>query len=59
MHVFRTEKLAQFPINFFLVNFVSSFRLYIVADGMFGSRIPMAKANREQRDVDKKFLSYR
>ncbi|XP_049823043.1 uncharacterized protein LOC109597115 isoform X3 [Aethina tumida] len=34
------------------------FRLYIVADGLFGSRIPV-KSNRTKRDVGKKFLSYR
>ncbi|KAH1017908.1 hypothetical protein HUJ05_008498 [Dendroctonus ponderosae] len=26
---------------------------------MFGSRMPMARANRDRRDVNKKFLSYR
>ncbi|KAL1498139.1 hypothetical protein ABEB36_008987 [Hypothenemus hampei] len=35
------------------------FRLYIVADGMFGSRIPTTTINRDRRDVGKKFLSYR
>ncbi|XP_066145804.1 uncharacterized protein [Euwallacea fornicatus] len=35
------------------------FRLYIVADEMFGSRIPSTKVNRAKRDVGKKFLSYR
>ncbi|XP_050304727.1 uncharacterized protein LOC126742188 isoform X4 [Anthonomus grandis grandis] len=38
------------------------FRLYIVADGLFGSRIPMGQQTdhqRVKRDVGKKFLSYR
>uniref|UniRef100_A0A6P7F4M4 Glutamate receptor ionotropic, NMDA 3A-like n=1 Tax=Diabrotica virgifera virgifera TaxID=50390 RepID=A0A6P7F4M4_DIAVI len=35
------------------------FRLYIVADGLFGSRIVKRKGKRSERDVGKKFLSYR
>ncbi|XP_060529353.1 uncharacterized protein LOC132703854 [Cylas formicarius] len=35
------------------------FRLYIVADGMFGSRILAKKENRVNRDVGKKYLSSR
>lgn len=36
------------------------FRLYIVADGMFGSRSVVKKeTGRRKRDVGKKFLSYR
>ncbi|CAG9860270.1 unnamed protein product [Phyllotreta striolata] len=35
------------------------FRLYIVADGLFGSRTIKKKSKRSERDVGKKFLSYR
>nr|CAH7724877.1 unnamed protein product [Callosobruchus chinensis] len=34
------------------------FRLYIVADGMFGSKTVRRKKGRGRRDVGKKFLSY-
>ncbi|CAH1971116.1 unnamed protein product [Acanthoscelides obtectus] len=34
------------------------FRLYIVADGMFGSNTVRRKKGRSRRDVGKKFLSY-
>ncbi|CAH1154324.1 unnamed protein product [Phaedon cochleariae] len=35
------------------------FRLYIVADGLFGSKIRRTKKRRSERDVGKKYLSYR
>ncbi|XP_056634899.1 uncharacterized protein LOC130443981 [Diorhabda sublineata] len=35
------------------------FRLYIVADGLFGSRTVQMNNKRSERDVGKKFLSYR
>ncbi|KAG5880570.1 hypothetical protein JTB14_009939, partial [Gonioctena quinquepunctata] len=35
------------------------FRLYIVADGMYGSRSVKRKRKRSERDVGKRFLSYR
>lgn len=36
------------------------FRLYIVADGLFGSRsLKRKRSNRNKRDVGKTFLSYR
>lgn len=35
------------------------FRLYIVADGLFGSRSIKRKTNRKRRDVGNTFLSYR
>nr|CAI5866499.1 unnamed protein product [Callosobruchus analis] len=35
------------------------FRLYIVADGMFGSKTVRRKTGRARRDMGKKVLSYR